>query len=499
MLPEIVRAAASNFNDKTAIECENNISLSYKDLDRISDEVSGALLKRGLIEGSIVLLSLPTSIEYLIIYIAASKIGVVTAGVNPRLKALERRAICEITEPDLVITTLDLSDGIPTGISVETIEITENREKLLIDLRSDSFQPRKLEENPDRAVCVCFTSGSTGTPKGALFTNKELFAIQKMDTEGVWGTGGHLVPSTAFAHVGSMTKLPWQLSKGLTLHVLDRWKAEKVLELVEKHRISAIAGVSAQIALLLKVDNLENYDLNCVKAVVAGGGPSPPALVVRAKNSFNAPYSIRYSSTESGGIGLATSLAASLEESLYTIGKPRPGVQAKILGEDWDLVNTGEIGELFLKTPSSMNSYWRDPENTKKFLVDGWLKTEDLARVGEDGLFRLAGRTNEMFIRGGYNVYPQEVESVLSTHPKIEQMVLIPKTHPVLGQVGVAFVVPSQSGENLTLEDLVEFGKDKLANYKLPEEVSIIDELPLKNGFKIDRSFLKNLTQQENN
>ena len=110
MLPEIVRAAASNFNDKTAIECENNISLSYKDLDRISDEVSGALLKRGLIEGSIVLLSLPTSIEYLIIYIAASKIGVVTAGVNPRLKALERRAICEITEPDLVITTLDLSD-----------------------------------------------------------------------------------------------------------------------------------------------------------------------------------------------------------------------------------------------------------------------------------------------------------------------------------------------------------------------------------------------------
>jgi Acyl-CoA synthetases (AMP-forming)/AMP-acid ligases II len=206
-----------------------------------------------------------------------------------------------------------------------------------------------------------------------------------MDTEGVWGTGGHLVPSTAFAHVGSMTKLPWQLSKGLTLHILDRWKAEKVLELVETHRISAIAGVSAQISLLLKVENLENYDLGCVKAVVAGGGPSPPSLVIRAKENFNAPYSIRYSSTESGGIGLATSLEAPLEESLYTIGKPRPGVQAKILGEDGQLVETGEIGELFLKTPSSMNSYWRDSKNTKKFLVDGWLKTEDWQERGRLG------------------------------------------------------------------------------------------------------------------
>ena len=213
----------------------------------------------------------------------------------------------------------------------------------------------------------------------------------------------------------------------------------------------------------------------------------------RAKNNFNAPYSIRYSSTESGGIGLATSLEASVEESLYTIGKPRPGVQAKILDEDGNLVENGEVGELFLKTPSSMNSYWHDSKNTKKFLVDGWLKTEDLARKDEEGLFRLAGRTNEMFVRGGYNVYPQEVESVLSSHPKIEQMVLIPKPHDTLGQTGVAFVVPSHSEENPTLEDLVEFGKDKLAKYKLPEEISIISELPLKNGFKIDRSSLKNL------
>jgi acyl-CoA synthetase (AMP-forming)/AMP-acid ligase II len=498
MLPEIVKTAAIDFKDKTALDCEGTISVSYEELDRISDEMSGALLERGLVEGSLILLSLPTSIEYLIAYIAASKIGVITAGINPRLKAPERESICEIAEPNLVITTIELSYGISPEIPVEIIEIAENKEKLLTELRLNSFQPKKLNDNLDRPVCVCFTSGSTGTPKGALFTNKQLLAIQKMDTEGVWGSGGHLVPSTAFAHVGSMTKLPWQLSQGVTLHILDRWKAKSVLQLVEKHRISAIAGVSAQIALLLKVDGFEDYDLSCVKAIVAGGGPSPPSLVLRAQENFNAPYSIRYSSTESGGIGLATSLEASEEESLYTIGKPRTGVQAKILDEEGQLVETGEIGELFLRTPSSMHSYWNDAENTKKSLVDGWLKTEDLAKIDDRGFFRLTGRTNEMFIRGGYNVYPQEVESVLSTHPKIEQMLLIPRPHPTLGEIGVAFVVLKHSEENLILDDLIEFGKNKLAKYKLPEEINIIDEIPLKNGFKIDRFLLKNLFLKEN-
>ena len=241
------------------------------------------------------------------------------------------------------------------------------------------------------------------------------------------------------------------------------------------------------------MNDFQNYDLSSVKAIVAGGGASPPSLVRRAKENFNAPYSIRYSSTESGGIGLATSLKASEEESLYTIGKPRPGVQAKILDENGHPVEKGEVGELYIKTPSSMDSYWHDSANTKKFLKDGWLRTQDLARNDDQGFFRLAGRTNEMFIRGGYNVHPQEVESVLSSHPKIEQMVLVPKLHPTLGEIGVAFIVPTSPEEILTLDELTDFGKDKIADYKMPTEIKIVDAIPLKNGFKIDRSVLKDL------
>ena len=497
MLPEIVKTSAKNFADETAIECEKGITLSYQELDEISDEVAGGLLQRGLREGSFLLLSMPTSIEYLLAYIAASKIGAISAGINPRLKALERKSISEIAEPDLIVATDELTAGIPTDMSFEIIKISENKDKILQELRLKAFQSERLERNSGRPVCVCFTSGSTGTPKGALFTNKQLLAIEKMDTSSAWGSGGHLVPSTAFAHVGSMTKLPWQLSQGVTLHILDRWKADKVLKLVEKHQIPSIAGVSAQIALLLNVEGFKNYDFSCVKAIVAGGGPSPPSLVRKAKESFDAPYSIRYSSTESGGIGLATSLEASEEESLYTIGKPRPGVQAKILNEEGQPVEAGEVGELFLKTPSAMDSYWHDASNTEKFLNDGWLKTEDLARENTQGFFQLAGRTSEMFIRGGYNVYPQEVESVLNDHPKIEQLVIAPKPHPTLGEIGVAFVVPKESKDVCALDELIEFGKEKLAGYKLPEEIKIVDELPLKNGFKIDRLLLKNICLED--
>ena len=493
MLPGIVQTAAAIYKDKTALECVSGFTVSYQDLDRVSDEVAGSLLRKGLREGSLLLLSLPASVEYLIIFIAASKIGAITTGINPRLKSTERKSICEIAEPDLVIATTELLDGIPSDISVETVEISDNLEKLLSMMRVRSFKPEVLREDPNRPVCVCFTSGSTGTPKGALFTNNQLAAIQRMDTAGVWGTDGHIVPSTAFAHVGSMTKLPWQLSLGITLHILERWNASKILQLTEKYRISAVAGVSAQIALLLKVNDFQNYDLSSVKAIVAGGGASPPSLVRRAKENFNAPYSIRYSSTESGGIGLATSLEASEEESLYTIGKPRPGVQAKILDENGHPVEKGEVGELYIKTPSSMDSYWHDSANTKKFLKDGWLRTQDLARNDDQGFFRLAGRTNEMFIRGGYNVHPQEVESVLSSHPKIEQMVLVPKLHPTLGEIGVAFIVPTSPEEILTLDELTDFGKDKIADYKMPTEIKIVDAIPLKNGFKIDRSVLKDL------
>ena len=358
---------------------------------------------------------------------------------------------------------------------------------MLGSLRSRGGTPIALPDDPGRPVCICFTSGSTGDPKGAWFTNRQLAAIERMDTGGVWGGGSHVIAGTAFGHVGSMTKLMWQLASGSTIHLVDRWSAGEVLELTDRYRMPAVTGVATQIALLLRHPDFDGHDFSCVQAIVVGGAASPPALVQEARERFGAPYSIRYSSTESGGVGLATALDADDDEALHTVGRPRPGVDADVRDMDGLPLESGATGELWLRTPTAMSGYWRDPDSTAAALVDGWLRTGDLVRVDDRGCFRLTGRLTEMFIRGGYNVYPVEVEAVLGTNPAVAQVAVVPRPDDVMGEIGVAVVVPADPSNPPTLEDLVAHGRSDLASYKLPEALRIVDSLPLNSGDKLDR------------
>ena len=487
-----ITVAARLYGDLAALRTSSGESMSYADLDLASDEAAAGLARRGLVEGSVLLLSLPSGLEYAVAYLAAAKLGAVTAGANPRLTPRERRCVVEAMVPDLVVADPGLLDGVPDGVDVEIVDepdgqTTRGPPAVLGGLRSRGGTPIALPDDPDRPVCICFTSGSTGDPKGAWFTNRQLAAIARIDTGGAWGGGGHVIASTAFGHVGSMTKLMWQLAGGSTIHLVDRWYAGEVLELTERYRMPAVAGVAAQVALLLRHPDFDEHDFSCVQAIVVGGAASPPALVQEARERFGAPYSIRYSSTESGGVGLATALDADDEEALHTVGRPRPGVDADVRDTDGLPLERGAIGELWLRTPTAMSGYWRDPDGTAAALVDGWLRTGDLARVDDRGCFRLTGRLTEMFIRGGHNVYPLEVEAVLGTHPAVAQVAVVPRPDDVMGEIGVAVVVPSDPSNPPTLEDLMAHGRSDLASYKLPEALRIVDSLPLNSGDKLDR------------
>ena len=487
MLPRTITEAARRFGDRAALRSPSGASISYSDLDRVSDEVAAGLAARSLGEGDVLLLSLPSGPEYAVAYLAAAKVGAVTAGANPRLRARERGLVAATVDPTLVLATEALAGGLPDDLTVELVTPTEDPDRMLAALRVTGRGVPDLAEDPARPVCICFTSGSTGDPRGAWFSNRQLAAIAEMDTGGAWGSGGQLVAGTAFPHVGVMTKLPWQLASGATIHVMDRWDAGQLLGLLERHRLPAVNGVAAQIALLLRHPDFDDHDLTSIRAIVVGGGPSPPALVHEARRRFNAPYSIRYSSTESGGIGLGTSLEADDEEALHTVGRPRAGVEAEVRGADGRPVELGEVGEMWLRTPSAMSGYWGDPAGSATALVDGWLRTGDLALVDRAGCHRLAGRASEMFIRGGYNVYPLEVEAVLGTHPGIDQVAVVPRPDDVLGEVGVAVVVPSDPDRPPTLDQLVTHGRNDLSSYKLPAAVRIVDSLPLNAGDKLDR------------
>ncbi|MET0489768.1 MAG: fatty acid--CoA ligase family protein, partial [Acidimicrobiales bacterium] len=236
--------------------------------------------------------------------------------------------------------------------------------------------------------------------------------------------------------------------------------------------------------------DFDQRDLSCVQSIIVGAAPSPPTLVHEARERFGAADSIRYSSTECGGVGTGTAFDAPDSEALYTVGRPRPPVELSIRDGDGRPVADGDVGEVCLRSPCVMAGYWRDPTATATALRDGWLFSGDLGYVDQAGCLVLAGRAKEMFIRGGYNVYPLEVEAVLSEHPAVAGVAVVPRPDDVMGEIGVAVVVPRRADEPPSLDDLRAFARRRLSAHKLPEALRLVDALPLTAMQKLDRGSL---------
>jgi acyl-CoA synthetase (AMP-forming)/AMP-acid ligase II len=337
-----------------------------------------------------------------------------------------------------------------------------------------------------------FTSGTTGTPKGAIFAGRQLAFITQVDTGGRWGPGGHTIGGTSLAHLGPMTKLPGNLVRGSTTHLLPKWRAVDALRLIALHRMTGIGGIPTQVALMLRDPAFEHTDLSSLQAVVIGGGPATPTLVREIRERMGAAVSVRYSCTEAG-IGVGTDFSDPPEDAEVSVGRPHAGVDVHIVGDDGELLPPGEIGEVCLRSPAVMSGYWRDAEATAAaFTAEGAVRTGDLGYVDDEGRLRLVGRSKEMYVRGGYNVYPAETEAVLAEHPLVAEVAVVPRVDDVMGEVGVAVVVAA-GGETPTLDDLRAFAAEHLAHHKLPEDLLVVDALPLTPMDKVDRRALGEL------
>ncbi len=469
MLSQIVAEAAARFGDTAAFVDPGGHATSYRDLHRRADLVAAGLWAAGIRPGDVVALRLPSDINYVLAYLGAARIGAVTAGVNPKLAEPEQATLVALTGAALVLDRTEEVHGLEAAGTTPAPPLTPD---------------------PGRDVAIVFTSGTTGLPKGAVFTNRQLAAVTQIDVQGRWGGGGHMVASTQFAHVGFMTKLAWYLRTGATIHMLDRWTAGAVLRLVSEHRMASIGGVAPQIALMVRAPESRTLDFSAVRSIIVGGGASSPALVAEARDRFGAPYSIRYSSTECGGCGTGTALDADDEEALHTVGRPRDGVEVSIRSDDDTELAPGEVGEVCLRSAAVMDRYWNDPDATAAAIRDGWLHSGDLGFIDDRGLLRLAGRSKEMYIRGGYNVYPMEVEAALADHPAVAEVAVIGVADDVMGERGVAIVVPVDPAAPPTLDDICDHLRGRIATYKLPEALRVVDALPLTPMQKIDRRAL---------
>jgi acyl-CoA synthetase (AMP-forming)/AMP-acid ligase II len=407
--------------------------------------------------------------------------------VNDRLTPTERATVVNRAQPALVLAAPGLALG---GYDTLEVAAAESPESLLGDLRLGGEAPPPLPADPDRPVAIIFTSGTTGAPKGALYCNRQLSFITQTDVGDTWGGGSRGFTGTSFAHLGFMTKLPGNLQRGGTNFIMTRWNARSALQLLERERMTTVAGVPAQLALMLRQPDFDEYDLESVAFIVVGGGPLTPGLADEARRRFEALLASRYSCTEAG-IGLGTAFDDPDEDAIVSVGRPHAAVELRVLDDDDGEVATGEVGSVCLRSPAVMSGYWHDDEATRAaFTTDGFVRTGDLGWVDERGRLRLVGRSKEMYVRGGYNVYPVEIEGVLSTHPEVAAIAIVPRDDDVMGEIGVAVVVPRDRAAPPTLAALRDYATDRLAAYKLPEVLLTVDELPLTAGEKLDRRAL---------
>jgi acyl-CoA synthetase (AMP-forming)/AMP-acid ligase II len=476
-LPWTIAEAARRFTDRTAYITPRGWSMSYTDVDRLSDEVAVGLAARGVGIGDVVGVVLPPGPEYLLTYAAAAKLGAVTAGVNDRLSTREREAILDLAGPRVVVA----ADEAPAADSVDAV---------LSAFRVTGEAPPELDSDPERPVAIIFTSGTTGLPKGALYCNRQLAFITETDVGDTWDGGGRSFSGTSFAHLGFMTKFPGNLRRGGITYIMERWRARPSLELLAREHMTTVAGVPTQLALMLRDPEFDSFDLSSVQYIVAGGGPVTPGLAEEARRRFGARLATRYSCTEAG-IGLGTAFDDPDDDAIVSVGRPHASVELSLRNGDGEPTTGDEVGEVCLRSPAVMSGYWRDPDQTRAaFTADGFVRTGDLGWVDDRGRLRLVGRSKEMYVRGGYNVYPVEIESVLSTHPDVAAVAVVPRADDVMGEIGVAAVVPSDPSRPPSLAELREFAAPHIAAYKLPDAVHVVDALPLTVGEKVDRRAL---------
>ncbi len=344
-------------------------------------------------------------------------------------------------------------------------------------------------------MAVVFTSGTTGVPKGAVFAGRQLDAISEVDGGRRWGNGGRTLASTSFSHLGYMTKLPQALRGGGTSFIMAKWSAGGAIEMVERHGITMLGGIPTQVALMLRHERFDSADLSSIRMLALGGGPSTASLVRETRARFGVPVVVRYTCTEAG-VGVGTAPEDPPEDAEESVGRARAGIELTIRDDDDRPVVPGETGNVCLASAATMTGYYRDSAATAAaFTADGAVRTGDLGFVDERGRLHLVGRTKEMYVRGGYNVFPGEVEEVLGDHPAVAHVAVAPRLDAVMGEIGVAVIVSRPGTDPPTLAELRAFGAGRLAAHKLPEAMVVTDELPRTAMEKIDRRALGELVR----
>ena len=485
----MLRESATETPDKPLIHVQD-LSFSYAQVDEISGRVASALLASGLVRGDKVAVQLPNLPQFLFSYFGILKAGLVMVPLNPLLVAPEMAFHLQDSEAKVLITVdLFAAEALKGaeqvgGVTTYVVTLPGNDERPEGTRHFDELyfaeDTRDLvPTDADDTAVILYTSGTTGKPKGAELTHFQLF----MNCTVAGGLFDYQDSDVGIAvlplfHVfGLSSVLNTSVRYGGTVVLVPRFEMGALLDAMEKHSVTIFSGVPTMYFALLSAD-IGGRDLSALRVGVSGGAAIPGEVIRAFEEKFPGVVVLE-------GYGLSESASTTTfninaeQRKVLSIGKPIWGVQCQIVDDDDKPlpVGPGNVGEIVIRGHNVMKGYYKNPEATAEAMRGGWFHTGDLGYADEDGFYFIVDRKKDLVIRGGYNVYPREIEEVLYAHPSIAEAAVIGRPDQKLGEEVVA-VVGLKQGADVTPDELIAWCKERLAAYKYPREVRIVAELP---------------------
>ncbi len=478
-LATILTEAAERDGDHTAFKLDD-VELTYSLLEEGSARVAGLLKSKGLEPGDRVGLMMPNVPYFPAIYFGILRAGGVVVPMNVLLKAREVGFYLEDPGAKLVFAWGDFAEAAEAGAEkagAEAILVKPGEfEQLLADQEPDRDMSDK---SGDDTAVILYTSGTTGKPKGAELTHSNLYRNSKGVSEklGEMGPEDVLLGALPLFHsFGQTCTMNSAVSVGATVTMLPRFDPDKALEIIERDKVTIFQGVPTMYNAMLHSASCDSADCSSLRTCMSGGAAMPAELMRAFEEKFGCIILEGYGLSETSPV--ASFNHPDRERKPGSIGTPIEGVEMQVWDDDGNEVPQGEVGEIVIRGHNIMKGYWnRDDANKEAITAEGWFRTGDMAKVDEDGYFFIVDRTKDLIIRGGYNVYPREIEEVLYEHPAVQEAAVVGVPHDELGEEGGAAVVLND-GESVEADEIKSYVKEQVAAYKYPRRIWFVDELP---------------------
>lgn len=501
-----LRIAAARTPDAIAIEGEDGAKLSFADLQRTVLAAAKAFLAYGLKRGDRIAVWAPNTPEWIIVTLAAQLVGGVLVPINTRLKGREAAYILNRSRARLLFTVTNfLNTDYPALLKSESLADLEKT--ILLQSKewtdfvaagaqvSDADLARVADAAAgDDVADIMFTSGTTGKPKGAIATHRQIVQTYQswVDFVGLRADDRYLIVNPFFHTYGYKAGWVACLIAGAAILPHAVFDADTIIDRIAKDRVTVMPGPPTLFQSILASKKRPGADLSSLRMCTTGAASVPRQLIEDMKNDLGFDVVVTaYGLTETNGTVSMCSVDDSIERVSTTAGRAIPGIEVRCVDTAGKDVPPGEPGEILVRGFNVMKGYLDDPKATAEAIdADGWLKTGDIGIIDAEGYIRITDRAKDLYIVGGFNCYPAEIEELLLDHPAIAQVAVIGVPDERMGEVGKAFV-KLHDGQKLSAEELVAWSRKSMANYKVPRFVEFVDSFPTTASGKIQRFELR--------